>query len=177
MIDFSIIHKTPPLSMEPEILPIAEELGVSKEIDLVELEQIRSFPDKLHGYVYVIDNGDAIKIGKTSNLLKRMKSLMNSNSGGHILKQLFYSPANAIYDTLEQIMHEKFKKYRTTGEWFTGISFEEVSAALNELCNSRDFEVCNLVREEFLVRQRENILLFKERVEELQQLELEYQSA
>ena len=45
-----------------------------------ELKNIESYPDKLSGYVYVINNGNNIKIGCTSNLYKRIKSLYNSNS-------------------------------------------------------------------------------------------------
>lgn len=83
-------------------------------ITIDELKNIESYSDKLLGYVYVINNGNNIKIGCTSNLYQRIKSLSNSNSGGNVILDIYYSPANAIYKTIERLMHEKFHKYNNS---------------------------------------------------------------
>lgn len=94
------------------------------------------------GYVYIIDNGENIKVGSTTNLYERMVSLSNSNGGGFTIKQLYYSPACYIYKSLEKAMHIKLKKYSIIGEWFHGITFEHVCNKLNILLNSDDFKRC-----------------------------------
>ena len=107
-------------------------------ITIDELKNIESYSDKLLGYVYVINNGNNIKIGCTSNLYQRIKSLSNSNSGG-----------NAIYKTIERLMHEKFHKYNTTGEWYTDIDFITVCNYLDQLCTSESFARCDKERRLF----------------------------
>lgn len=122
--------------------------------DIDALKKIQDFPDKLQGYVYVIDNGNNIKIGCTSNLYKRMHSLSNSNSGGNFLENVFYSPPSAVYKTVEKIMKKHFEQYNITGEWYSGISYEEVVKYLQELCNSPGFENCSEIRKIYKIQHK-----------------------
>lgn len=124
--------------------------------NLDELKNIKNFEDKLYGYVYVIDNGINVKIGCTSNLYNRMKSLSNSNSGGNVIKEIYYSPSSPIYRTIEKLMHEKFSKYNSVGEWYKDISYKNVCNYLDALCNSPGFKRCSEERERFIEDRKRN---------------------
>lgn len=79
-------------------------------------------------YLYVLENSQGnIKIGKSSNIKERIKSLSNSNSGGNKLIRVAISPPTYI-TFLERTLHEHYHTYRLDGEWFDGhkISFEDI---------------------------------------------------
>lgn len=137
-------------------------------ITIDELKNIESYSDKLLGYVYVINNGNNIKIGCTSNLYQRIKSLSNSNSGGNVILDIYYSPANAIYKTIERLMHEKFHKYNTTGEWYTDIDFITVCNYLDQLCTSESFARCDKERRLFNQKHK---YIFNQKYEYINNLE------
>ena len=115
------------------------------------VEELKTIPEceDRQGYVYVIDNGEHIKIGWSTNVYQRMISLSHSNTGGNEIKRIYLSPMSAIYNTLEYSMHQTFRDYRTVGEWFTGISFEEVCSQLDDFCKSDSYIRCNEVRKQY----------------------------
>lgn len=114
------------------------------------LENTNNFKHKKKEYIiYVIENDIYnIKIGITSDFDQRLKSLSNSNSGGHKILRTYESPKTYLY-TLERIMHMHFQQYRIEGEWFHTISFEEVVDYLKELMNTKEYIKANEIRAHF----------------------------
>lgn len=105
-------------------------------------------------YVYVMLNtAGKIKIGKTKNIQQRYMSLCGSNSAGDKIVKVCVSPSSYLY-TLEQIMHNKFDRYRIPNtEWFydsNDISGENLfNNAINELkllFSSTSYKKCNNLR-------------------------------
>lgn len=105
-------------------------------------------------YVYIMLNeAGKIKIGKTKNIQQRYMSLCGSNSAGDKIIKVCVSPGSYLY-TLEQIMHDKFNKYRIPNtEWFyykkdpSGeFLFDKAVNKLRQLFSSTDYEKCNNLR-------------------------------
>lgn len=105
-------------------------------------------------YIYImLNNVGKVKIGKTKNIQQRYQSLCGSNSQGNNIIKLCVSPSTYLY-TLENIMHDKFGKYRIPNtEWFydkENIDGEKLfSNAVNELkllFSSTDYKKCNKLR-------------------------------
>lgn len=76
--------------------------------------------DKQHkltcGYIYFLSDGNGyVKIGKTTNIGKRLDGI-----GIKLPKQpiLLHSTYVKDYNTGEAIFHEHYKEYRRNGEWF-----------------------------------------------------------
>lgn len=64
--------------------------------------------------VYIVSNGQNIKIGKTKDLKTRMKTLQTGNSEKlRVLYLLENVPSH-----MEKTMHDICRKYRLEGEWF-----------------------------------------------------------
>lgn len=107
---------------------------------------------KLYIYIMLNDVGK-IKIGKTKNIQQRYMSLCGSNGQGNIIAKLCCSPSTYLY-VLENIMHEKFSKYRIPKtEWFyddTDPSGEKLFAnaveELKLLFSSTGYKKCNALR-------------------------------
>lgn len=78
-------------------------------------------------YVYILGikthpNYDVIthvKIGRTKDLKSRVRSLQTSNPFKIIKLAVFNLNTTPDGITTEKYLHEKFKKFRITGEWFT----------------------------------------------------------
>lgn len=104
---------------------------------------------KLYIYIMLNDAGK-IKIGKTKNIQQRYQSLCGSNSAGNQIVKIFCSPSTYLY-SLENIMHEKFDKYRIPNtEWFydkdntTGeLLFNRAINELILLFSSASYRKCN----------------------------------
>ena len=108
-------------------------------------------------YIYILKNSaNSIKIGKTTNLPKRIQSLSNSNSGGFEIIDIYCSPATYI-DKIEKIAHEHFAYARMSGEWFDGIKvgFDEVVEYVDGLFKSKDYERCNELRKRIVKEKRD----------------------
>ena len=108
-------------------------------------------------YIYILHNqAGKIKIGQTTNIQQRYKSLCGSNSAGDSIDMVMCSPSTYLY-TIETIMHDKFEKYRIPNtEWFynkqdsTGIKlFESACEELRLLFSSAGYKRCNQLRKEF----------------------------
>jgi hypothetical protein len=66
------------------------------------------------GYVYFIKSNDRVKIGKSKDVHERMIQLKTSNP-----YKLELIGVIEGYGEKENELHEKFKKYRLHGEWFS----------------------------------------------------------
>lgn len=64
-------------------------------------------------YVYFIECGETVKIGKALDVSRRMKSLQTGQSSPH--KLLAAIPTHAAF---EQALHVRFKHLHQRGEWF-----------------------------------------------------------
>ncbi len=119
-------------------------------------KDLKEFPiledNRLYIYVMLNDAGKC-KIGKTTNIQQRYQSLCGSNSQGNQIISCLVSPSTYLY-TLENIMHDKFKKYRIPKtEWFYNEKdpigenlFKAVCEELKLLFSSADYKKCNEVR-------------------------------
>ena len=72
--------------------------------------------DKQKGVVYVLDAGDSVKIGRTSNPKQRILTVIRIS--GKPVQRVIISPFCKNYIQLENILHKKFAATRTIGEWF-----------------------------------------------------------
>lgn len=78
--------------------------------------KIRPIPKKIKGEVYILRSESGhCKIGRTSNLKRRLKALNGSSPVPHRLVCSIQS--NDSYD-LEKVLHEMFSHRRIRGEWF-----------------------------------------------------------
>jgi T5orf172 domain len=80
-----------------------------------ELDSKRKLRKVRMGYVYFIENSleDAIKIGFSSNVTKRLKTLQVSSSSKLVLLKKIRGSSNK-----EKELHQKFLPIRLSGEWF-----------------------------------------------------------
>ena len=132
-------------------------------VDIRTGKNIKEYPiledPKLYIYIMLNDAGK-IKIGKTKNIQQRYQSLCGSNGQGNKIVKLCVSPSTYLY-TLENIMHNKFKKYRIPNtEWFydkENQSGEQIFInAVNELkllFSSIDYKKCNCLRKSLYEKQ------------------------
>lgn len=107
-------------------------------------------------YIYVLLNAPQgnIKIGKTTNIQQRYKSLSGSNSGGNKIIACYCSPATYI-TSMENTCHNHYEWCRVSGtEWFDGnkISFNEVVEYIDELFKRPSYEKCNNLRKKLLMQ-------------------------
>lgn len=107
---------------------------------------------KLYTYI-MLNNAGKVKIGVTKNIQQRYMSLCGSNSAGDKIIKVCVSPSSYLY-TIEQIMHNKFNRYRIPNtEWFydsSNPSGEKLfNNAINELkliFSSTGYKKCNNLR-------------------------------
>lgn len=64
-------------------------------------------------YIYVVQNGQLVKIGQTVNVRSRLKALRTSNGG-----QITLLVAIEGHDIIEKAIHHHFRHLREEGEWF-----------------------------------------------------------
>lgn len=94
-------------------------LGVSKESKLGDEATAPYF-------VYVISDGDNIKIGYSKSPRGRLKALQTANSSQLKILRAFQVQGQAAALAHEKTLHSKFKKQRIRGEWFSGDILEQV---------------------------------------------------
>lgn len=110
-------------------------------------------------YIYVIENypDGNIKIGKTTNLKQRFKSLSGSNGGGNHIVKIAVSPVTYLY-SIEKTAHTHFNSYRIPDtEWFHGkdLTFDDVVMYIDSLFNHKSYEHVNSVRKNFVLKRLE----------------------
>lgn len=78
------------------------------------------------GFVYIVTDGEAVKIGRAANLASRISSIQVGNPRQLTVLQTIQT-RNAM--ELEATLHHKFKKQHIRGEWFNLLPlFGEVPA-------------------------------------------------
>lgn len=109
--------------------------------------------DQIYIYVLLSSNGN-IKIGKTKNIVQRVKSLSGSNNGGYKITHIYCSPTSTWMQSVEGTCHNHFHYCRIPNtEWFDGnkTTFEEVVEFVDKLFKSDDFKKCNEIRRQFIM--------------------------
>ena len=111
-------------------------------------------------YIYVLLNAPQgnIKIGKTTNIQKRLKSLSGSNSGGNEIIACYCSPSTWMY-SMEKTCHNHYELYRIQGtEWFDGnkIKFDEVVEYVDGLFKRDTYVRCNELIKNIVESKRNN---------------------
>lgn len=132
------------------IIYTKENIGLLRTIPVLEDEQL---------YIYVMLNTlNNVKIGKTTNIIQRLKSLSGSNGGGSKITALYCSPATYLY-SIEGTCHNHYHYARISGtEWFDGtkVDFKEVVKYVDELFHSKGFETCNELRRMIIMEKKDN---------------------
>ncbi len=70
-------------------------------------------------YLYAISNGDQIKLGMSSDVNKRLKTMQTASPAELVLLWKYYianTPADAI--KIEKMLHRACKQFHIRGEWF-----------------------------------------------------------
>ena len=118
---------------------------------LKSLESYKEVPE-YQLYIYVIENSEGkIKIGRTTNPLKRLTSLSGSNGGGAEITRFAVMDEPTYVLTLEESLHTHYNFWRITGtEWFRNLDFNEVVDYVNMLLSSKGYETCTEVRQDIL---------------------------
>jgi len=129
------------LSVHSPIIYTKENVKLLKEVPILNDGKI---------YIYVMLNSPQgnIKIGKTTNIVQRLKSLSGSNGGGNKIVKLYCSPATWL-NSIEGTCHNHYHYARMQGtEWFDGnkVDFNEVVNYVNGLFYSKGYETCNELR-------------------------------
>lgn len=77
------------------------------------------FRDGPYSGVYFIVSGGYVKIGVSSNVLSRFRSIQNANPNTVVGERFIHEPNPGMADTLEAALHQRFAAHRYRGEWFT----------------------------------------------------------
>lgn len=127
-----------------------ENIKLLKQIPVLEDEQL---------YIYVmLSSNRNVKIGKTTNIIQRLKSLSGSNGYGEKITALYVSPFPTYMQSIEGTCHNHYHYARIQGtEWFDGskVNFNEVVEFVDELFHSDDFERCNEIRRKFIMEKKD----------------------
>ena len=105
-------------------------------------------------YIYVLLNAPQgnVKIGKTTNMMKRHKSLQGSNGGGNRIVACYCSPATWL-QSIECTCRNHYEWCRIKGtEWFSGdnVNFEDVVGYVDGLFHTKNYETCNELRKSMM---------------------------
>ena len=78
-------------------------------------------------HLYVISCNDRLKIGVTNDITTRIKAHQTSNPDPLVLEYIEqrYNPHKA-----ERYLHKEFRKHRVSGEWFEGITIQQIKSKL-----------------------------------------------
>lgn len=100
-------------------------------------------------YIYVMLNTlGNVKIGKTIDIVQRLKSLSGSNGGGSKISAIYCSPATWL-QSMEETCHNHYHFARIKGtEWFDGnkVDFKEIVGYVDGLFHTDGYERCNELR-------------------------------
>lgn len=100
-------------------------------------------------YIYVLENENGnIKVGRTTNFNNRLQNLSGSNTGGEKITRFYCFPPTYLL-TMECVIHSYFDKYRAEGEWFKGVTFEEVYDYILSLFSAKNYNTLNNLRKQY----------------------------
>ena len=88
---------------------------------------IRDIPSPLRKFVYIIDFGDKIKIGRSKNPVTRIRNI--ETQSGTRSERRWLSPCLSDSNAFERFLHEFFSSHRRIGEYFVCKFDDAVSAA------------------------------------------------
>lgn len=74
--------------------------------------------DDPKAFVYFLDDGEFIKIGKAKNVQHRVLSIQTGNARKLIVKYLIPCKSEKSAFEVEAILHHLYERYRMEGEWF-----------------------------------------------------------
>lgn len=120
-----------------------ESIGMLQYVPVLDNEQI---------YIYVILNSSGnVKIGKTTNIENRIRSLSGSNAAGERIISVYVSPATWIH-SIEGTCHNHYHYARIGGEWFDGckVEFDEVVEYVDGLFRTDGYDRCNKLRRQII---------------------------
>ena len=127
-----------------------ENIGLLRTIPVLDDGQI---------YIYVmLNSAKNVKIGKTTDIVQRLKSLSGSNGGGSKMTSLYCSPSTWM-QSMEGTCHNHYHFARIQGtEWFDGtkVDFNEVVEYVDGLFHSKGFETCNELRKKVIMEKKIN---------------------
>lgn len=88
----------------------------------------KAFRDNGGGFIYVIQDGDCVKIGHTNDVDKRLWLLQIGNPRKLTLLKAWKTTTAQLE---EECLHEKYDAWRVRGEWFK-LPESELSALLTQ---------------------------------------------
>lgn len=94
--------------------------------DLSEPIQLKA-PSENPGFIYLLQAGSKFKIGKTTNIQKRIQYLQTGNAEKIVLLKTLYTQYPS---QLEKELHGQYRQYRVGGEWFDLPDF-----VIEQICN------------------------------------------
>jgi hypothetical protein len=78
-------------------------------------------------HLYIVSSGDRVKIGVTSNIEQRIKTLSTGNPDPI---ELLYIEERYMPHKAEKYLHREFQKNRVRGEWFEGVTVQQIRSRL-----------------------------------------------
>ncbi len=89
-----------------------------------------------HMHLYIITDGESYKVGLAKNINNRLKNLQTSNAKKlSVYRDVIVPDAQARY--IEKCIHDRLKKYRLQGEWFS----RDCLLVIDKMSDS---EICNI---------------------------------
>ena len=83
-------------------------------------------------WVYIVSDGEDIKIGKANDYVRRISELQTGNKKKLTLVRLIETETEQIALDLEHGLHKMCKKYRILGEWFNKDALDIIQCYTNE---------------------------------------------
>jgi len=83
---------------------------------------------KYQPLVYLIYDGNYLKIGKTKNIKSRFSALQTGNPNKLYLSGYILCKTSKEAFKVERTLHKKFKKYHKHGEWYD-IKIEDIKSS------------------------------------------------
>lgn len=134
------------MEKKDNIFPYSPTIYTQENISL-----LKSTPILEDGQIYIyamLNTTGNVKIGKTTDIMQRLKSLSGSNGGGSKIVALYCSPPTWMH-SMETTCHNHYHFARISGtEWFDGtkVDFKEVIEYVDRLFHTERFEICNELR-------------------------------
>lgn len=87
-------------------------------------------------FIYIIYDGQNVKIGKSNHPKKRIKELQTANPKNLKIIKTFSVPGNKVF-TIEKECHKNLNKiYEKRGEWFSDVDLWDVEVIVESTIES-----------------------------------------